>query len=518
MAILTVLLFGSATLSAAVNKEQAGVQDRPNPGRPNIVLFLVDDMGWQDTSVPFAKEMTPFNRRYRTPNMERLASRGLKFRQAYACCVCSPTRVSLMTGLNAARHRVTNWTLKKNATNDRRHPRLNFPKWNVNGLCSEPGVPLTVHVPTLPALLRDAGYRTIHVGKAHFGAIGTPGENPKAIGFDVNIAGHAAGGPGSFLGKQNFSAAWRKGSPVWDVPGLSDYHGKDIFLTEALTLEANKAVDDAVKADKPFFLYMSHYAVHVPFASDSRFYKKYRDAGLNHTESMYAAMVEGMDKSLGDIVANVERHGLNEKTVVLFMSDNGGLSASGRGGAKHTHNRPLSSGKGSAHEGGVRVPMIVSWPGVTKAGSVTDDRVIIEDFFTTILTIAGVKKQPEVDGISFVPTLQGALQGTENDDPNRPLIWHFPNNWGPSGPGIGPHSAIRLGDWKLIYYHDPARGERYELFNIVDDLGEKNNVVKTHRKEAANLAQVLRDQLVRMKAQMPTDSKSGKVIDWPGFE
>ena len=163
--------------------------------RPNIVLFLVDDMGWQDTSVPFHSEITPFNRRYRTPNMERLAADGMKFTQAYACSVCSPTRVSLMTGLNAARHRVTNWTLRKNAGNDRKHSALEFPLWNVNGLSPRPGLERTVHAVALPAALKEAGYRTIHAGKAHFGAVGTPGEDPGNIGFDVNIAGHAAGGP-----------------------------------------------------------------------------------------------------------------------------------------------------------------------------------------------------------------------------------------------------------------------------------------------------------------------------------
>ena len=151
---------------------------RPQPKRPNVVLFLVDDMGWQDTSVAFHEEVTDFNRRYRTPHMEQLAKVGMKFTQAYACSVCSPTRVSLMTGLNAARHRVTNWTLKKNASNDRHHPRLDFPQWNVNGLSPEPGVERTVHAKALPAFLRDADYRTIHVGKAHFGAIGTPGSDP----------------------------------------------------------------------------------------------------------------------------------------------------------------------------------------------------------------------------------------------------------------------------------------------------------------------------------------------------
>jgi len=487
---------------------------RPPNKQPNIVLFLVDDMGWQDTSVPFHTEVTDFNRRYRTPHMQQLAKAGMKFTQAYACSVCSPTRVSLMTGLNAARHRVTNWTLRKNASNDGRHAKLNFPKWNVNGLSSEPGIERTVHAKALPAFLQKAGYRTIHVGKAHFGAIGTPGSDPRNVGFDVNIAGHAAGGPGSFLGKQNFSAVWRKGDRVWDVPGLESYHGKDIFLTEALTIEANKAVDQAVADDKPFFLYMSHYAVHVPFAVDSRFYQKYRDQGLDHTEAMYAAMVEGMDKSLGDILANVERHGLSNETIVLFMSDNGGLSAHGRGGKPHTHNKPLSSGKGSAHEGGVRVPMLVSSPGVTKAGSVCQQPVIIEDFFSTILEMAGVSSVEQigavVDGRSFVKLLQGEQDETRED---RPLIWHFPNNWGPRGPGIGPSSAIRLGDWKLIYYHQSLQ---YELFNLAEDLGEQNNLAEKRTEVRDRLAEALGEYLASVKAQMPIVKASGEPVPYPG--
>ncbi|HCS53055.1 sulfatase-like hydrolase/transferase [Rubinisphaera sp.] len=481
---------------------------------PNIVLFLVDDMGWQDTSLPFHTEATDFNRRYHTPHMEQLAKKGMKFTQAYACSVCSPTRVSLMTGLNAARHRVTNWTLRKNASNDRKHSQLDFPLWNVNGLSPEPDIERTVQARALPAYLREAGYRTIHVGKAHFGAIGTPGSDPRNVGFDVNIAGHAAGGPGSFLGQQNFSAVWRKGDRVWDVPGLEDYHGKEIFLTEALTIEANKAMDEAVAAEKPFFLYMSHYAVHVPFAVDSRFYKKYRDTGLDHTESMYAAMVEGMDKSLGDILANVERHRLSNETIVMFMSDNGGLSAHGRGGEPHTHNKPLSSGKGSAHEGGVRVPMIVSWSGVTKADSVCQQPVIIEDFFPTILEIAGVSSVEQIggviDGRSFVDLLQGNQDQSRED---RPLVWHFPNNWGPNDPGIGPSSAIRLGDWKLIYYH---QSQQYELFNLAEDLGEQNNQVEQHPIVRKRLADKLAEYLSSVEAQMPIIKETGKAVPYPG--
>ncbi|MCP4640125.1 MAG: sulfatase-like hydrolase/transferase, partial [bacterium] len=165
--------------------------------RPNIVFFFIDDMGWQDTSEPFHTEITELNRRYHTPNMERMADEGMKFTQAYACAVCSPSRVSLMTGLNAARHGVTNWTLRKNKSPDPKHETLDMPQWNVNGLSPVAGVERTVHARTFPMMLQEAGYRTIHVGKAHWGAAGTPGEDPKNLGFDVNIAGHAAGGPGS---------------------------------------------------------------------------------------------------------------------------------------------------------------------------------------------------------------------------------------------------------------------------------------------------------------------------------
>jgi len=481
--------------------------------RPNIVVFLVDDMGWQDTSVPFHSVVTPWNQRYRTPSMERLAAAGMKFTQAYACSVCSPTRVSLITGLNAARHRVTNWTLRKDTGTDARHPTLDFPAWNVNGVSPVPGIPRTVHAVALPALLRQAGYRSIHVGKAHFGAIGTLGADPRNLGFDVNIAGHAAGGPGSYLGTQNFSAAWRKGERIWDVPGLEQYHGKDIFLTEALTIEANKAVDQAVAEGKPFFLYMAHYAVHVPYAADQRFYPKYREAGLDPIEAMYAALVEGMDKSLGDILANVERHGLADNTIVLFMSDNGGLSAHGRGGQPHTHNKPLSSGKGSAHDGGIRVPMIVKWPGVTKPGSRCSQYVIIEDFFPTILEMAGVADYRQVggviDGVSFVPLLKQA-QGYPQD---RPLFWHYPNCWGPTGPGIGPSSTIRQGDWKLIYYH---ASRSYELFNLATDLGEQNNLAEKEPAIRGRLAAELGKFLASVGAQMPRQRADGQPVPLPG--
>src|SRR5690606_14832806 len=246
--------------------------------KPNVVLFFVDDMGWQDTSVPFWTQETKFNKRYHTPNMERLAKKGTKFTQAYASPICSPSRVSILTGSNAARHRVTNWTLNKNESKDAADEHLEFPQWNMNGISNNEDVPNSFVANTLPELLKRNGYYTIHAGKAHLGAKNTPGEDPLNLGFDENIAGHAAGAPESFLGMENFGNG-KPGKSEWAVPGLEKYHGKNIFLTEAITREALKSVDK-VAGRKPFLLYMSHYAVHVPIMPDNRFYQKYLTAGL----------------------------------------------------------------------------------------------------------------------------------------------------------------------------------------------------------------------------------------------
>ncbi|MDA3926843.1 MAG: sulfatase-like hydrolase/transferase [Kiritimatiellae bacterium] len=232
--------------------------------RPNILFFLVDDMGTQDTSVPFIYDqqnqpvISELNKLYRTPNMEKLAKNGRLFTQAHAYTVCSPTRISLITGLNAPHHKVTQWTHPKTYKSEPGSittKTIRNPKWAVKGL---PG-----GIPTLPALLKQAGYATLFAGKAHFGPDDTPNGDPKNIGFDVNIAGFGGGGPGSYWGKYNYSANHRTGAHVWDVPGLKKYHGTDTFLTEAITLEMNQAIEQSVKAKKPFFAYMSHYAVHA---------------------------------------------------------------------------------------------------------------------------------------------------------------------------------------------------------------------------------------------------------------
>lgn len=499
-------------LSIASCKKDLNSKVEVNNEKPNIIVFMVDDMGWQDTSVPFWDKKTPYNELYQTPNMERLATEGMKFTQAYATPVCTPTRVSLISGMNAARHRVTNWTLRRNKYMVNPPTGLQMPKWNLNGAQPTDSIENAVHITPLPQLLKNDGYYTIHAGKAHFGAISTPGADPTTLGFDLNIAGHAAGAPGSYYGLNNFENTRRK-EHIWDVPGLEKYHGKDIFLTEALTQEAVLAMDHAIDQKQPFYLYMAHYAVHTPIQGDPRFEQKYINKGLLPVEAKYASMVEGMDKSLGDLMNHLDKKGITDNTIILFMSDNGGLSAVARGGEKHSHNKPLSSGKGSVHEGGIREPMIVKWPNITKPNSSSDEKVIIEDFFPTILEMANIKNSKTVqtvDGISFTAILKGNT--TKNSD--RALFWHYPNNWGPTGPGIGATSTIRKGDWKLIYYH---LDQSFELFNIKNDIGETTNLATIESEKVSSLAKELSNYLRSTDAQMPTLTETGKLVPWPDF-
>ncbi|WP_164111588.1 MULTISPECIES: sulfatase [Sphingobacterium] len=481
--------------------------------RPNIIVFLVDDMGWMDTSVPFGDSVMALNRIYRTPNMERLAREGMKFTNAYATPVCTPTRVSLLTGMNAAHHRVTNWTnVMKDRPSDAEDKQFNRTDWNYNGYSPVPNVPHTAYATALPQILKDAGYFTVHVGKAHWGAQGTPGANPLNLGFMVNVAGNAIGHPQSYYGKDNYGNIPGKFS-YNAVQGLAEYYGSDTFLTEALTLEALKSIDQPAKSKQPFYLHLAHYAIHVPMQADVRFVQKYYDMGLDSAEAKYASLIEGMDKSLGDVMDYLEENGLEKNTIILFMSDNGGLSlTSFRGGEAHTQNLPLRAGKGSVYEGGIREPMIVKWPGVVKANTRNHQPLIIEDFFPSILEMAKISKPKllqQVDGVSFVPLLKGAKFMHDN----RSLIWHYPHKWTPQdGPGINYFSAIRRGKWKLVYDY---RRETLELYNLSEDLGEQVNLVRQQTGIATQLAAELTDQLKKWGALMPTTKESNKAVAWP---
>lgn len=459
--------------------------------QPNIVVFFVDDLGWQDLSEPFHSERTPWNDRYHTPNVERLSRAGMKFTQAYAHTVCTPSRVSLLTGSAAARHGVTHWTLQRDTPTDREMKTLQRADWNMNGLSPDPGIPHTYTAPTLPQRLHDVGYQTILVGKAHFGAIDTPGADPRNLGFDVNIAGHAAGAPSSYLAKAGFLREPK--DAIWQVPGLDKYHGQDLFLTDVLTTEALAAAEVPRAAGQPFFLYFAHYAVHAPFDADDRFVQRYREAGLAEPEARYAALVHGMDASLGGVLDWLDRNHLADDTVIVFASDNGGLSASARGGEKHTHNAPLRSGKGSAYEGGVRVPLVFCWPGHVPADAVRSLPVQLEDLFPTLCELAAADPSC-ADGKSVAATVLGGEQ------PGHPLFWHHPHLWGSNGPGIEPYSAVREGDWKLIWFYTDGRAELYDLAH---DIGETRNLAAQQPEITAALRKQLREQLAATGARLP---------------
>lgn len=500
----------TATTLPAQNKLAQTQADK----RPNIILFLVDDMGWEDTSLPFWTQKTHYNQMYETPNMERLSQQGMMFTQAYASSISSPTRCSLITGTNAARHKVTNWTLQKNKATDRPSQVLQLPDWNYNGVCQVAGINNTYQATSFVQLLKNSGYHTIHCGKAHFGAIDTPGENPLHMGFEVNIAGHAAGGLASYLGEENYGHT-QAGKPVslMAVPGLEKYWGTETFVTEALTQEALKALDKAKRIEQPFYLYMSHYAIHVPINKDMRFYQKYIDKGMTAKEAAYATLIEGMDKSLGSLMDWLDANGEANNTIILFMGDNGGLSSepNWRDGQPHTQNYPLNSGKGSAYEGGIREPMIVSWPGVVKPHTTCSNYLLIEDFFPTILEMAQVKRyetiQP-IDGISFVPL----LKQSGNPSKGRSLHWNCPNIWGNNGPGIGSTCTVRKEDWKLIYYYESGKKE---LFNICNDIGEKSDVSAQHPKVVKQLSKDLGAYLRKVGGQRPSFKATGKPCPWP---
>ena len=495
---LSILLIGFMPVFSQVSKK-------------NIIIFLVDDMGWQDSSVPFWYKPTKFNSIYRTPNMERLAKRGMKFSNAYANPVCTPTRVSLATGMNEARHRITNWTnVKKDTPTDYPDSLLNPPNWNFNGLSTAPGISNAVVATPLPMLLKQVGYFNIHCGKAHFSPYGTPASNPLTIGFDVNIAGTAAGHPGSYLAKDRYSSS--PNDTLWAVRGLDKYIDQGLNLTEALTREAIATLEANKKNGKPFFLNMAHYGVHIPLSKDERFYQRYIDMGISDTEARYAALIEGMDKSLGDLMDYLDKEGISKDTYILFLSDNGGLSTvPNRGGEAHTQNLPLRQGKGSLYEGGIRIPMIVSGPGIASA-STSHQYIGVDDVFPTVLQMAGYanyKTIQQVDGQSIVPF----LHDQHKKDNEKVLLWHYPNNWTNINlKGISWGTALRKGKWKLIYFH---KYSTLELYDLDADLGEHNDLAARYPEKVKELAQLMTNELKNRGALMPTFKKDGKQIPWP---
>ena len=468
--------------------------------RPNVILFVVDDMGPMDTSLPFLADSCgrpqrfPLNDWYQTPRMERFAQEGVRFSQFYAQSVSSPSRVSLLTGQNAARHRTTNWIRSEYDNRDDYGPY----DWNWQGLRATDY--------TLPRLLREAGYRTIHVGKAHLGPVGSEGEFPENLGFDVNIAGSSIGEPGSYLGENGYGAI--RGTSSRAVPGLEKYHGSGTFLTEALTLEALAQIDRAADDGVPFFLYLSHYAVHNPFETDRRFEARYLQDSLKSRSAIgYATLVEGMDKSLGDVLDHLRLRGLAENTLVVFLGDNGGDAPLGpaRGWASSA---PLRGKKGSEFEGGIRVPCIIGWaaPGggmqllPVARGTLQTQVACIMDIYPTLMRLVGVSVPEDhpVDGQDLGVLLTG------KKDPAREEVFmcHFPHRHRGSY-----YTTYRNGPWKLIYYYNPAHPERPQsvLFNLEEDPYETTDVSGLHPGITARLLKEMTARLERERAAYPVD-------------
>jgi len=476
------------------------------PKRPNILVMLVDDMGVMDTSVPFLTDEKgqpkkyPLNEYYRTPSMERLAKQGVRFNNFYAMSVCSPTRCSIMTGQNAARHRTTQWI---NPSQNNRGPN-GPPAWNWSGL-KKTDV-------TLPRLLQSAGYQTIHVGKGHFGPRDSEGEDPRNLGFDVNIAGFSAGAPGSYYGQQNYGNKVNKtGKRAGNaVPGLEKYHGTETFLTDALTSEAKREVTTAVKDEKPFFLYFAQYAVHAPFNSDPRFAANYANSGKPANAQAFATLIEGMDKSLGDMLDHFQELKVAENTLVIFLGDNGSDAPLG---PEHevACAAPLRGKKGAHYEGGMRVPLIAAWGAANSQNSfqrslpVAVDKIqaqpgAVYDLFPTILELAGVQTPGShaVDGSSLATLLSG-----QSDPKHAPsFLMHFPHS---------PHrseyfTVYREEAWKVIYHYPPSKkfsGVQYELFNLKSDPFESINLANEEPEQLRRLMQRMIDRLAEQKAVYP---------------
>jgi arylsulfatase A-like enzyme len=460
-----------------------------------------------DTSLPFLTDEAgkpkryPLNDYYRTPNMVRLATRGIRFNNFCAMSVCSPTRTSIMTGQNATRHRTTNWINPDQHNAGPSGP----PQWNWQGLKKTEI--------TLPRLMQANGYRTIHVGKGHFGAREFAGADPRNIGFDINVAGASIGAPGSYYGKQNFGnpvdgqAAKKTGS---GVPGLEKYHGTDTFLSEALTLEANSHVADAVQADQPFFLYFAHYAVHAPFNSDPRFAAHYADSGKPAPAQAFATLVEGMDKSLGDLLDHLDKLGVAENTLIFFLGDNGSDAPLG-----HQHAvacaAPLRGRKGSHYEGGMRVPFIAAWakPNANNAfqkrlpiaaGAIQSQQAAVYDLFPTLLALTG--KSAPANHIVDGARLDTLLTGQRDARREETFLMHYPHS---------PHrtdyfTTYRHGDWKIIYHYFPSEvseHSHYQLFNLKADPFEQQNLATTEPAEVRRMMQGLIAKLEQQHALYP---------------
>lgn len=468
---------------------------------PNIIFILADDLGWTDLGC-YGSTF------YETPNLDRLAKEGMRFTNAYAACpVSSPTRASYQTGKYPARLGITDFLMG----------RYNNParKKEMDEVCPVlppdlvPNLPLTEK--TIGAAFRENGYKTIHVGKWHCAKDSL--YFPQHHGYDVNVAGCSKGSPGQ---AGYFSP--------YDNPYLKDGPEGE-YLTDRLTDETIKLIKQ--NGDKPFFLNLHYYQVHQPLeAKEDKikyFENKAKSLGLDkataynknvaweskvpikvnmaqrliHSHPVYAAMLSSMDENIGRLIDALKEDGLYDNTIIMFYSDNGGLSI---GGNAPTSTLPLNGGKGYLYEGGIRVPLIVKWKGITPNSS-TNQYVSTVDFYPTLLQMAGIPLLPaqHVDGVSFLPVLQG-----DKNYKRGAIFWHYPHYHNQGG---RPSGAVRSGDYKLIRYYD---NEDIELFNLKNDIGEHENLAEKEPEKTKELNDLLSGWLKNTNGKMPLENKNIK--------
>jgi arylsulfatase A-like enzyme len=478
LAVIPVLYAGSVVEAQDETNEEAS---RP----PNIVFILVDDLGWTDLGC-YGSSF------YDTPNVDALAASGMRFTDAYAACpVCSPSRASIMTGRYPQRFSATDYFGA---------PQPETWKRNTELLPAAYGDRLPLEEVTLAEALHDEGYATFFAGKWH---LGPEGFWPEDQGFDVNRGGIQRGGP--YGGDRYFSPYGNE--RLSDGP--KGEHLPDRLATETVDFMG-------VNRDRPFLAYLSFYSVHTPLMARADLKEKYearaaelnvgderwgkegkRRARLVQDHAIYGGMVEAMDAAVGKVLTALEELGLAENTVVILMSDNGGLSTSE---GHPTSNLPLRAGKGWLYEGGIREPLIVRWPGVTAPGSTDDTPITSVDFFPTIMQITGAQPsgEQEIDGVSFTSLLGGG------ELERGPIFWHYPHYGNQGG---APGAAVRDGKWKLIEWYGV---EQLELYDLESDLGEENNVAAENSAVVAHMKGLLQAWHAEVGSRMPTTN--------PGFK
>ena len=448
--------------------------------RPNIVFILADDMGWSDLGC-YGADL------YETPHIDSIAGNGVRFTDAYAMPVCSPTRAALMTGRHAARVQMTIWS----------EGSLRGPQ-NRKLLQADSLHNLPHSETTLAKHLQEAGYLTALVGKWH---LGDADHYPETHGFDVNIGGTHWGAPQTFWWP--YRGAGMFGPGYRYVPHL-EFGRPGEYLTDRLTDEALTVIDNA--GDTPFFLYLSHHAPHTPIeakAEDVKYFESKLRPEMKHQNAVYAGMVKSLDESVGRVLAKLNDRDLDKNTIVIFASDNGGFIGIDKKSGQTvpaTNNAPLRSGKGSCYEGGIRVPLIVHWPGVTTRTAVCREPVIVMDLLPTLLGATGIELPDDVafDGLNLTQLLKDPATKLDRDA----LHFHYPHYYSTTT----PVSAVRSGDWKLLEYYED---NRVELFNLKEDLGETTDLASQHPQRTTQLRKQLQRWRDEVGAHEPTPN--------PGF-